>query len=90
MRRTAASACAESIARCKGVFPEGEETNLLSKTDRCATGGSTKKEVTLPIRSAVFRRSLFKGVDDSIKSRMKPTDPVVAARCLKRTNNVVG
>ena len=30
-------------------------------------------------------RNLFKGVDDSTKSRINPTDPVVAARCLKRT-----
>jgi len=42
-----------------------------------------EKRIDLPIRSAVFRRNLFKGVDDSIKSRTKPTDPVVAARWLE-------
>ena len=43
----------------------------------------------LPIRSAVLSRSLFRGVDDSIKSRTKPTEPVVAARCLKRTRRLL-
>lgn len=35
-----------------------------------------------PIRSAVLRRSLTEGVEDSMSRRMNPTEPVVAALCL--------
>ena len=37
----------------------------------------------VPILSPVFSRVLFGAVDDSRRSFMNPTDPVVAARCLQ-------
>jgi len=36
----------------------------------------------LPLLSAVFNLSLLDDVEDSRSRRMKPTEPVVAARCL--------
>ena len=47
---------------------------------------ASSRDRIIPIRSPGFRRSLFVGVEESIKRRMNPTEPVVAARWLRHEN----
>ena len=42
-----------------------------------------RNESDLPVRSALFNLSSLEGVEDS-RRRMKPTEPVAAARCLSK------